>query len=92
MMKRCYKPSFAVREDRRLAIERRRFSYADFIPERRSGKNRRDTDSLFHPSDPFPVRTINGKLCILPVTPASLLSHHGATDGFARYDEKPDVL
>jgi hypothetical protein len=45
-----------------LGVEQRRFSYADFIPERRSGKNRRDAASLFHPSDPVPVRTITDQL------------------------------
>lgn len=61
-MKRCYNPPCTVHEDRRLGIEQRRFSYADFIPERRSGKNRRDAASLFHPRDPFPVRIINDQL------------------------------
>jgi hypothetical protein len=61
-MKRCYNSTCTVHEDRRLGVEQRRFSYADFIPERRSGKNRRDAASLFHPSDPVPVRTITDQL------------------------------
>lgn len=60
-MKRCYSPASTNHGDRRFAFERRRFSYADFIPERRSGKDRRDAISLFHHSDPSPTRTIKEK-------------------------------
>jgi hypothetical protein len=31
-------------EERRLKYERRQYNYADHIPERRSGQDRRDTD------------------------------------------------
>jgi hypothetical protein len=31
-------------EERRLKYERRQYSYADHIPERRSGQDRRETD------------------------------------------------
>jgi hypothetical protein len=34
-------------KDRRFTFERRRFSYDNFIPERRHGKDRRDTIALF---------------------------------------------
>lgn len=60
-MKRCYRADYAFQGERRIAIEQRRFSYADFIPERRSGKDRRDAVSLAHISDPSPVRSINEK-------------------------------
>jgi hypothetical protein len=50
-MKRHYRLAKAIQGDHRIAFERRRFSYADFIPERRSGRDRRDTVSLVHPSD-----------------------------------------
>jgi hypothetical protein len=60
-MKRCYSLMQTSHGDRRFDIERRRFSYADFIPERRSGKDRRDAVSLFHPSDPIPVGMVKAK-------------------------------
>jgi hypothetical protein len=60
-MKRCYRAGYAIQEERRVAFEQRRFSYADFIPERRSGKDRRDAVSLAHISDLSPVRSINEK-------------------------------
>ena len=40
--------------DRRFFSERRQFSYAGFIPERRSGKDRRGTPPLFHHGELFP--------------------------------------
>jgi hypothetical protein len=36
-----------VIEERRLRFERRQFSYSEFIPERRSGEDRRDDSSSF---------------------------------------------
>ena len=45
----------AVQQERRFAIDRRQFSYADYIPERRSGKDRRGSALPFrsHASSPF---------------------------------------
>ncbi|MDJ0781788.1 MAG: hypothetical protein QNJ22_07435 [Desulfosarcinaceae bacterium] len=37
-------------EERRLNIERRQYSYADHIPERRSGQDRRDETETATPA------------------------------------------
>jgi hypothetical protein len=50
-MQRHYRLAKAFQGEHRIDFERRRFSYADFIPERRSGKDRRDAASLAHTSD-----------------------------------------
>jgi len=60
-MKRCYRSVYTIQGERRIAFEQRRFSYAGFIPERRSGKDRRAAVSLAHISDLSPVRSINEK-------------------------------
>jgi hypothetical protein len=41
-MKRSDRSANAIRGKQRVAFERRLFSYTDFIPERRSGQDRRD--------------------------------------------------
>jgi hypothetical protein len=60
-MKRDYRDENTLQGERRIAFEQRRFSYAGFIPERRSGKCRRNSVSLVHSSNPSPVRSINDK-------------------------------
>ena len=57
-MKRYYYTADTIDRDRRFNFERRRFSYAGFIPERRSGEDRRDAVSLSHHSAASPVRSI----------------------------------
>ena len=59
VMKRDSRAENAIDGERRIAIEQRRFSYADFIPERRSGKCRRKAGSRIRFSNPFPDRSIN---------------------------------
>jgi hypothetical protein len=58
-MKRDYRAANAIDGERRIAIEQRRFSYAVFIPERRSGRSRRKAGSRTRFSNPSPVRSIN---------------------------------
>ncbi|WP_372682562.1 hypothetical protein [Desulfosarcina sp.] len=41
-MKRKSRLANAIRGEHRIGFEQRRFTYAGFIPERRSGKDRRD--------------------------------------------------
>lgn len=41
-------------KDRRFISDRRRFSYAGFIPERRSGKDRRASAPPLYGREPFP--------------------------------------
>lgn len=60
-MKRDYLAASPIQGERRIAFEQRRFSYADFIPERRSGKSRRNAVPLVHSSNPSLVRSINDK-------------------------------
>jgi hypothetical protein len=57
-MKRDYRAANTIVRERRTAIEQRRFSYAVFIPERRSGERRRKAGSRARFSDPSPVRSI----------------------------------
>lgn len=47
--------------DRRFISERRRFSYAGFIPERRSGKDRRQASSFLYRNEPCPATVGNEK-------------------------------
>ena len=54
-MKRNARLAKAVQGELRIAFEQRRFSYADFIPERRSGKDRRDAVALVRSGDPSAV-------------------------------------
>ena len=42
MMCKQFTPEASESEERRLRYERRQYSYADHIPERRSGQDRRD--------------------------------------------------
>lgn len=60
-MKKCHTPACTNRGDRRFSFERRRFSYAGFIPERRTGKDRRGIIALFQHSDSSALQTINEK-------------------------------
>lgn len=45
-------------KDRRFVSERRRFSYAGFIPERRSGKDRRATAPQVYGREPFATQIV----------------------------------
>jgi hypothetical protein len=47
MMIKCSYTNKKVEYDRRLRFERRQFSYSDIIPERRSGKDRRNNNGSF---------------------------------------------
>jgi hypothetical protein len=51
-MNRHYRLAKSIQGEHRIAFERRRFSYTGFIPERRSGEDRRDDVSLVHTSAP----------------------------------------
>jgi len=48
-------------KDRRFISERRRFSYAGFIPERRAGKDRRATAPQVYDREPFATQIVNEK-------------------------------
>ncbi|MEE4112630.1 MAG: hypothetical protein V2I40_07430 [Desulfobacteraceae bacterium] len=45
----------AIRGEYRIGVEQRRFTYAGFIPERRSGKDRRDAAAPALPAGPAVV-------------------------------------
>ncbi len=51
-MKRNARLAKAIQGEHRILFEQRRFSYAGFIPERRSGKDRRVAVTLVYSSDP----------------------------------------
>jgi hypothetical protein len=60
-MKKYNRVANAIHGEHRIAFERRRFSYADFIPERRSGEDRRDAVARVRSSGSSPVRSVNEK-------------------------------
>jgi hypothetical protein len=60
-MMKYYRVAEAAHGEHRIAFERRRFSYTGFIPERRSGKDRREAVSMVRSAGSFPVRSINEK-------------------------------
>jgi len=54
-MKRKFRHANASRGEHRIGFEQRRFTYAGFIPERRSGKDRRDAAASVRTGGPSAV-------------------------------------
>ncbi len=52
-MKKNNYPQYSLHGDRRLRFERRQFNYSNYFPERRTGKDRRLTASLFNSYKPL---------------------------------------